>query len=175
MLRSHLGAGAGALPHLINHPKAESDFFPSGATVVVLLANQIVDGVACDVFQVSFGSDPSSRRDELAFGKEDHLLAAPGLGSGLNNPQMRAESAWRRNLANGLYELERERGRTKVDTLKSWCQQQTFSIPMYRDCSAVEPPRAEPSPIHRPCIDAATEDPGQRLGAKAVTSPRHAS
>jgi hypothetical protein len=32
-----------------------------------------------------------------------------------------------RNLANGLYELERERGRTKVDTLKSWCQQQTFS------------------------------------------------
>jgi hypothetical protein len=32
-----------------------------------------------------------------------------------------------RNLANGLYELESIRGRTKVDTLKSWCQQQTFS------------------------------------------------
>lgn len=32
-----------------------------------------------------------------------------------------------RNLANGLYELERERERTKVDTLKSWCQQQAFS------------------------------------------------
>jgi len=32
-----------------------------------------------------------------------------------------------RNLANGLYELERERERTKVDTLSSWCQQQTFS------------------------------------------------
>jgi len=32
-----------------------------------------------------------------------------------------------RNLANGLYELERARGRTRVDTLKSWCQQQTFS------------------------------------------------
>ena len=32
-----------------------------------------------------------------------------------------------RNLANGLYELERARERTKVDTLKSWCQQQTFS------------------------------------------------
>lgn len=32
-----------------------------------------------------------------------------------------------RNLANGLYELERARSRTKVDTLKSWCQQQTFS------------------------------------------------
>ena len=32
-----------------------------------------------------------------------------------------------RNLTNGLYELERERERTKVDTLKSWCQQQTFS------------------------------------------------
>lgn len=32
-----------------------------------------------------------------------------------------------RNLANGIYELERETKRTKVDTLKSWCQQQTFS------------------------------------------------
>jgi len=32
-----------------------------------------------------------------------------------------------RNLTNGLYELERERERTQVDTLKSWCQQQTFS------------------------------------------------
>lgn len=32
-----------------------------------------------------------------------------------------------RNLANGLYELERERERTKVDTLRSWCQRQTFS------------------------------------------------
>lgn len=32
-----------------------------------------------------------------------------------------------RNLANGLYELQREREHTKVDTLKSWCQQQTFS------------------------------------------------
>ena len=32
-----------------------------------------------------------------------------------------------RNLTNGLYEIERSRGRTKVDTLKSWCQQQTFT------------------------------------------------
>ena len=32
-----------------------------------------------------------------------------------------------RNLANGIYELERERERTQVDTLKSWCQQQTFT------------------------------------------------
>ena len=32
-----------------------------------------------------------------------------------------------RNLANGLYELEKERKRPRVDTLKSWCQQQTFT------------------------------------------------
>ena len=32
-----------------------------------------------------------------------------------------------RNLANGLYEVDRERGRTKIDPLKSWCQRQTFS------------------------------------------------
>jgi len=32
-----------------------------------------------------------------------------------------------RNLANGIYELEKERKRTLADTLKSWCQQQTFT------------------------------------------------
>ena len=32
-----------------------------------------------------------------------------------------------RNLAIGIYELERAANRTRVDTLKSWCQQQTFS------------------------------------------------
>jgi len=32
-----------------------------------------------------------------------------------------------RNLANGIYELARHRGDTQVDTLKSWCQQQTFT------------------------------------------------
>ena len=32
-----------------------------------------------------------------------------------------------RNLTNGVYELEKGRKRTRVDTLKSWCQQQTFS------------------------------------------------
>ena len=32
-----------------------------------------------------------------------------------------------RNLANGIYELARARKRTKVNTLRSWCQQQTFS------------------------------------------------
>ena len=32
-----------------------------------------------------------------------------------------------RNLANGIYELARERERTKVGTLRSWCQQQTFT------------------------------------------------
>jgi len=32
-----------------------------------------------------------------------------------------------RNLANGLYELQKNQGRTIVDTLRSWCQQQTFS------------------------------------------------
>ena len=32
-----------------------------------------------------------------------------------------------RNLANRIYELAWERAQTKVDTLRSWCQQQTFS------------------------------------------------
>ena len=32
-----------------------------------------------------------------------------------------------RHLANGIYELEVARERTQVATLKSWCQQQTFT------------------------------------------------
>ena len=32
-----------------------------------------------------------------------------------------------RNLAIGVYELAKERGRTRIDTLRSWCQQQTFT------------------------------------------------
>lgn len=31
-----------------------------------------------------------------------------------------------RNLANGLYELQKERKKTTADSLRSWCQQQTF-------------------------------------------------
>lgn len=32
-----------------------------------------------------------------------------------------------RNLANGLYELQKERNATTADSLRSWCQQQTFT------------------------------------------------
>jgi len=32
-----------------------------------------------------------------------------------------------RNLANGIYELQKERKQTTADSLRSWCQQQTFS------------------------------------------------
>ena len=32
-----------------------------------------------------------------------------------------------RNLANGIYELQKERKKTSADSLRSWCQQQTFT------------------------------------------------
>jgi predicted transposase YbfD/YdcC len=32
-----------------------------------------------------------------------------------------------RNLANGIYELQKERETTSADSLKSWCEQQTFT------------------------------------------------
>jgi hypothetical protein len=32
-----------------------------------------------------------------------------------------------RNLANGIYELQKERKKTTADSLRSWCQQQTFT------------------------------------------------
>jgi len=32
-----------------------------------------------------------------------------------------------RNLAIGLYELQKEWKQTKADSLRSWCQQQTFT------------------------------------------------
>ncbi len=43
------------------------------------------------------------------------------------NRQGAAVLASLRNLANGLYELQKERKRTTVDTLSSWGQQQTFT------------------------------------------------
>lgn len=33
-----------------------------------------------------------------------------------------------RNLANGIYELSKDAGRTTADTLPAWCRQQTFSM-----------------------------------------------
>jgi len=33
-----------------------------------------------------------------------------------------------RNLANGIDELQKERQRTRADSLNSWCAQQTFTM-----------------------------------------------
>lgn len=33
-----------------------------------------------------------------------------------------------RNLANGIYELQKLRQKTTADSLRSWCQQQTFTM-----------------------------------------------
>lgn len=43
------------------------------------------------------------------------------------NRQGAAVLASLRNLANGVYEIQKEQKRTTVDTFRSWCQQQTFT------------------------------------------------
>jgi predicted transposase YbfD/YdcC len=43
------------------------------------------------------------------------------------NRQGAAVLASLRNLANGVYELQKEQKRTTADTLSSWCEQQTFT------------------------------------------------
>ena len=43
------------------------------------------------------------------------------------HPQGAAVLASLRNLANGLYELQKAQERTTADTLNSWCQRQTFT------------------------------------------------
>lgn len=57
-------------------------------------------------------------RRDVTFG-EDACTTASRKGA--------AVLASLRNLANGIYELQKEHKQTKVDTLKSWCQQQTFT------------------------------------------------
>jgi hypothetical protein len=57
-------------------------------------------------------------RRDVTFG-EDACTTASRKGA--------AVLASLRNLANGIYELQKEQKQTKVDSLKSWCQQQTFS------------------------------------------------
>ncbi len=59
-----------------------------------------------------------------------HYRRDVSLGEDANRTAERkgaAALASLRNLAIGVYELAREAKRTSVDTLKSWCQQQTFS------------------------------------------------
>lgn len=43
------------------------------------------------------------------------------------NRQGAAVLASLRNLANGVYELQKEQKHTTADTFRSWCQQQTFT------------------------------------------------
>ena len=43
------------------------------------------------------------------------------------NRQGAAVLASFRNLANGIYELQKHQERTTIDTLNSWCEQQTFT------------------------------------------------
>lgn len=43
------------------------------------------------------------------------------------NRQGAAVLASLRNLVNGIYELRKHQKQTRVDTLNSWCEQQTFS------------------------------------------------
>ena len=57
---------------------------------------------------------------------EDNL-AAIASAMRLAHRQGAAVLVCLRNLANGLYELERHRGHTQVDTFNSWCEQQTFT------------------------------------------------
>ena len=57
-------------------------------------------------------------RRDVSFG-EDNCRTADRQGA--------AALASLRNLANGVYELQRERKSTDADSLRSWCQQQTFS------------------------------------------------
>ena len=45
----------------------------------------------------------------------------------ITQPRGTEAMACLRNLANGTFELEKAKQRTRCDTLKSWCQQQTFS------------------------------------------------
>jgi len=57
-------------------------------------------------------------RRDVSFG-EDACRTASRKGA--------AVLASLRNLANGIYELQKERKTTTADSLRSWCQQQTFT------------------------------------------------
>ena len=57
-------------------------------------------------------------RRDVTFG-EDACRTASRAGA--------AVLASLRNLANGIYELQKERKATTADSLRSWCQQQTFT------------------------------------------------
>ncbi|MGH9474620.1 MAG: transposase [Terriglobales bacterium] len=57
-------------------------------------------------------------RRDVTFSEDDCRTA---------NRQGAANLASLRNLAIGIYELQKEGKRTKADSLRAWCQQQTFT------------------------------------------------
>ncbi len=57
-------------------------------------------------------------RRDVTFGEDANHTA---------NRQGAAVLATLRNLANGIYEIQKELKATTVDSLKSWCEQQTFT------------------------------------------------
>lgn len=72
----------------------------------------------------------SSRGHGAAIENGTHYRCDVTLGEDACRTKRRGAAAVltnRRNLTIGAFQLERERGRTKVDTLNSWCERATFT------------------------------------------------
>ena len=59
--------------------------------------------------------------------RSEAAIRVAAYGRRRSGPAVRPAPVHRAPLAIGIYELAKDRGRTAVDTLKSWCQQQTFT------------------------------------------------
>jgi hypothetical protein len=104
-------------PH---HQPKESASIEIGCYATSLTFNQRDDAGMMALIRAHWSAienDTHYRRD-LTLG-EDACRTASRSGA--------AVLASLRNLANGIYELQKEQKRTSADSLNSWCQQQTFT------------------------------------------------
>lgn len=67
-------AGVGLLPILLVSDNVEQQLIPGPATKQEKVADETVDGVACDVLSAQLGTEQNGARFVFAFGKQDHLL-----------------------------------------------------------------------------------------------------
>lgn len=103
-----------------HHQLKESASLEIGCYATSLALDQLDDAQVMAVIRGHWSAieNGTHYRRDVTFG-EDSCRTADREGA--------AVLASFRNLANGIYELQKERKATPADSLRSWCQQQTFT------------------------------------------------
>jgi predicted transposase YbfD/YdcC len=104
----------------LHHQPKESASLEIGCYATSLASQEMEDDALMEVIRGHWSAieNGTHYRRDVTLG-EDACRTASRKGA--------AVLASLRNLANGIYELQKEQNRTTADSLSSWCAQQTFT------------------------------------------------